>query len=330
MYVDNKSEKFFFLFFSDTKNKMARMIIIFLFLLLPMIDCYTTTSINLLVRSLTTSYIQRYCIELAKLPNDRVINITNFGWHTPYLFSSSVNACNISDLNASLPNSFPSNTILIIYENNCKMTEHAWNVQTQFGSEISLMIITNRTNTQYELTYNITTMPVSIPVLIFWTNDFNAMLNKYSNLNSIELSIDNPPDVSKKFRPSIILMFLLVLFVLLCGNFWAADEFKYRINEQYMETDSQLSNSNTSSQSSRPTTTERSSSSQVITNERSLSYRTTKRNSVTPSELSQKMKPAVIPMTYCVVVFIILFAVGWLLLLYYFPKVMIYILQGKY
>ena len=47
------------------------------------------------------------------------------------------------------------------------MTEHAWNVEQQYGKEISLMILTNRTNTHYELTYNTTTMPVSIPVLNF-------------------------------------------------------------------------------------------------------------------------------------------------------------------
>ena len=34
-------------------------------------------------------------------------------------------------------------------------------------------------------------------------------------------------------------------------------------------------------------------------------------------------------MPYCVIVVILCFAVGWLLLIYYFPKVMIYILQGN-
>jgi len=278
------------------------MILFFLLLLSPIVHSYTEDSINLLVRSSKTSNIQRYCIELAKLPNDRIINITNFGWHIPYLSSPSVNACNISDLNTSLPNTFSSNTILILYEHNCKITEHAWNVEQQYGQQISLMIITNRTNTIYELTYNTTTMPVTIPVLIFWNNDFIKMNNKYPNLSSIELSINYPPDVSKKFRPAILLMFLLVFIILICGNFWAADEFKNRINNQLSITDDQPS-------------------SQIIT----------KQNSIIPNEIPQKKdESAVIPITYCVIILMICFAVGWLLLLYYFPTVMIYILQGKY
>lgn len=300
---------------------MTVIILFFLFLLSPIVHSYTEDSINLLVRSPTTSDIQRYCIELARLPNNRTINVTAFDWHRPYVSSPSVNACNISDLNSSLPNSFPSNTILIVYEHDCKMTEHAWNVESKFGSGISLMIITNRTNTNYELTYNITTMPVTIPVLIFWTNDFIKMNNKYSNISSIELSIDYPPDVSRKFRPAILLMFLLVFIVLICGNFWAADEFKYRVNNEYFEADSHISNSNTTTE--RPV-------SEIITDERSLSRAPHKRNSITSSEMSQQKEPAVIPVTYCVVVLIICFAVGWLLLLYYFPKVMIYVLQGEY
>ncbi len=286
---------------------MTTMISVFLLLLPLMVQSYTQSAINLLVRSSTTSNVQRYCIELAKLPNGHVVNITTFGWHVPYLASPSVNACNISDLNNSFPNPFRSNTILILYEHECKMTEHAWNVEEQFGSEISLMIITNRTNTQYELTYNITTMPVSIPVLIFWQNDFIKMTTKYSNLNSVELSIANPPDLSKKFRPAILLMFLLVCIVLLCGNFWAADEFKNKIKIEDTNPNNQSTNFNSSS------------SSEIIT----------KQNSIVPNEMSHETEPAIIPMTYCIIILIICFAVGWLLLLYYFPTVMIYILQGK-
>jgi hypothetical protein len=293
---------------------MTMRILVFLLLFPPIVHTYTDESINLLVRSSSTSAITRYCIELAKLPNDRIVNITNFGWHIPYLSSPSVNACNISDLNNSLPSSFSSNTILILYEHECKMTEHAWNVEQQFGSGISLMIITNRTNTRYELTYNITTMPVTIPVLIFWENDFIQMSNKYKNLSSIELSIDYPPDAARKFRPAVLLMFLLVFIILLCGNFWAADEFKSKIKNQRIDTDYQMSNMNPP----------------PITNEDPLSHMIAKRNSITPSETSQKTEPAIIPITYCMIALIICFAVGWLLLLYYFPKVMIYILQGKY
>jgi hypothetical protein len=290
------------------------MIAFFLLLLPSIVHSYTEESINLLVRSSTTSKISRYCIELAKLPNNRIINITNFGWHTPYLSSPSVNACNISDLNNSLPSSFSSNTILILYEHECKMTEHAWNVQNQFGDRISLMIITNRINTRYELTYNTTVMPVTIPVLIFSINDFIQMNKKYSNFNSIELSIDYPPDASRKFHPAVLLMFLLVFIILICGNFWAADEFKNKINNENMDINNQLIKFNT-----RP-----------LTNERPSCQIIPKRNSVTPSETSQYEEPAVIPVTYCLIVLIICFAVGWLLLLFYFPKVMIYILQGKY
>jgi hypothetical protein len=283
------------------------MVVFLLLLFFPIVHSYTDESINLIVRPISTSNIRRYCIELAKLPNNNTVNITDFGWHLPYLSSRSVNACNISDLNSSLPSSFSSNKILILYEHECKMTEHAWNVEKQFGKGISLMIITNRTNTRYELTYNITTMPVSIPVLIFWEDDFNKMIKTYDNLNNIELSIDYPPDTTRKFRPAILLMFLLVFIVLICGNFWAADEFKDKINHQNLDTNSQLSGSNTA----------------PLTNQRTRSEIIAKRNSVTSNEL------AIVPMTYCVIVLMICFAVGWILLLYYFPKVMIVILQGK-
>ena len=285
---------------------------IFLLLFPLMVHGYTDGSINLLVRSSATSDVRRYCIELATLPNNRSVNITTFGWRTPYLSSSLVNACNISDLNQSLPNSFSSNTILILYEHGCTFTEHSWNVEQLFGSQISLMIITNRTNTRYELIYNTTTMPVTIPVLIFWDNDFLKMTAKY-DLNSTELSIDYPLDLSRKFRPAILLMFLLVLLILLAGNFWAADEFKSKIKNKVTDASSHTSSSHRSS----------------ITDERPFSPIITKRNSISPSEISQKMEPAVMPMTCCLIVLIIFFAVGWLLLLYYFPTVMIHILQGK-
>ena len=293
------------------------MLVVLLLLLPIMVDSYTSGAINLLVRTSTTSDIQRYCIELAKLPNGLVVNTSTFGWRIPYLASPSVNACDVTNLNTSLPSSFSSNTILIVYEHNCKMTEHAWNVQQQFGPNISLMIITNRTDTQYDLSYNTTAMPVSIPVLIFWQDDFNRMTTKYgTSLSSVELSIADPPDLTKTFRPAIILMFLLVFVVLICGNFWAADEFKSKLKiEEHQEPNNHLSIIDTS------TTTIEEPSPEIITKQNSTVHR---------EEMPEKSEPAILPMTYCVIVLIIFFAVGWLLLLYYFPTVMIYILQGKY
>ena len=289
---------------------MAMMMLSLFLLLFPIVHSYTDASINLLVRPISTSNIHRYCIDLATLPDGRTVNITAFGWHLPYLSSPSVNACDISNLNTSLPNPFPFNKILILYEHGCKITEHAWNVEKQFGTNISLMIITNRTNTHYELTYNTTAMPVSIPVLIFWKNDFDAMMNAYNNLKDIQLSIDYPPDIPRKFRPAVLLMFLLVFIVLICGNFWAADEFKNKIHNE----NNQLSNSNGTS----------------LIDETRRSEITAKQNSVMANGRLKDHEPAVIPMTYCIIALMISFAVGWLLLLFYFPKVMIVILQGKY
>ena len=62
----------------------------------------------------------------------------------------------------------------------------------------------------------------------------------------IELSIDYPPEIPKKFRPAVLLMFLLVLFILICGNFWAADEFKRKIKNRNIDTQSESTSSNTS------------------------------------------------------------------------------------
>jgi len=183
------------------------------------------------------------------------------------------------------------------------MTEQSWNIEKQFGQQIVLMIITKRTNTKYQLTYNSTTMPVTIPVVIFWENDFIKMSKKYNNLSNIELSIDYSLNTRRTFRPAIILMFLLVLIVLLCGNFWAADEFKKKIQDQDMDTKSQLT--------SAPV--------HIIA----------KQNTIAPSLGSQNKELAVLPMTCCFIIIMICFAVGWLLLIYFFPQVMIYILQGR-
>lgn len=287
-----------------------------IFLLLSLILCvagYTDEAINLIARSKSSSNTHRYCVELAKLPNNRTVDIQHFGWYTPYQLLS-VNACDVSNLQNSSSQPLPSYTMIIIYENECKITEHAWNIEKTFGKNVSLMIITDRTNTGYELTYNETTMPVTIPVLVIWKNDFVKMNNAYDNLNNIELSIDFPLIMPKKFRPAILIMFLLVLIILLAGNFWAGDEFKKRVEEHQKKVNYELSDVNTTSSS----------------DDRIRSENRTKKNSVSPNQAQEHNEPAVIPITCCVIIFIISFAVGWLLLLYYFPKVMIYIIQGKY
>lgn len=292
---------------------VTTVILLFLFIF-PVALSYTDASINLLVYSISTSSTDRYCIELAKLPNNEIVDIEAFGWYKPYYLSSSVNACDTSNLINSLPNKLPLKTILILYEHDCKMTEHAWNVESYLGKEISLMIITKRTNTRYALTYNTTTMPITIPVLVFWEKDFVKMSNKHSNLSNVMFSIDYPPRIERKFRPTILLMFILVLFVLLCGNFWAADEFKNKVKAHNMNESDQTIDGNKTS----------------VTNETIALQLSLERNSFRPNKTSENSEPAVLPITYCVIILIICFAVGWLLLLYYFPKVMIYILQGKY
>ena len=317
-------------------KKMTRITVVFLFLFPSLVLSYSDQAINLLVRaSSSTSDYSRYCIELATLPNGGVVNVTNFGWYTPYLASSSIDPCDVVNLNQSLPHSFSANSMVILYEHNCKMTEHAWNVQRLFGSQISLMIITNRTDTQYELTLNATAMPVSIPVVVFLEDDFIKLKNRYPDFNSMRLSIGFPPNDSRKFRPAILLMFLLVFVILLCGNFWAADEFRKKINPQKTIHETppdtpETPDTASSELNSPPIRTRRESFTQIVP----------KRNSVAPSEIStsertpsapsqKKAEPALIPLTCCVIIIIICFAVGWLLLLYFFPKVMIYILQGK-
>ncbi|CAF1478551.1 unnamed protein product [Rotaria magnacalcarata] len=284
---------------------------LFFILLFRVVLSYTDESINLLVHSKAMLNNNRYCIELAKLPNNRGVDIKNFGWHTPYLSSPSFNACDASNFSNSLAKPLSPNTILIVYEHECKITEQAWNVEKYFEQQISLMIITNRTNTHYELTYNITTMPVTIPVLIFWHNDFMKLNNKYRHLTDIELSIAFPPDIMKTFRPGVLLMFLLILIILLFGNFWAADEFKNKLKDHNKNIDQELSNINAT----------------PLANGRGMSLIITRKNSIAPNETSENDEPAILPVTCCVIILIVCFAVGWLLLLYYFPKVMIYILQ---
>jgi hypothetical protein len=247
-----------------------------------MVISYTDDSINLLVRSSNQSTVRRYCVELAKLPNGHTVNITGFGWHFPYLASPSVN------------------------------------VEKLFRKNISLMILTNRTDTSYALTYNTTTMPVSIPVLIFWQNDFNKINKTYNN---IELSIDYPLDMPKKFRPAVLLMFLLVLFILLCGNFWAADEFLRKIKNRNGNFQSESTSLNTS-----PIINDFRESNN-IQNETIMPKENN--NTHIENRTPRNNEPAIIYMPYFIIALILCFAVGWLLLIYYFPKVMIYILQGN-
>jgi hypothetical protein len=290
-----------------------------------MVISSTDDSINLLVRSSINSTIRRYCVELAKLPNDHTINITNFGWHNPYIASPSVNACNTTDLKNSLPRTFSLNTLLILSEHQCKMTEHAWNVQEQFGQNISLMILTNRTNTHYELTYNSTIMDVSIAVLIFWQNDFNKLNKTYDNISNIQISISYPLELPRKFRPAVLLMFLLVLFILLCGNFWATDEFKRKVKDRHINIPT--SESISVSVNTTPVTSHNYSGSSTNNN----NGHDDNTNIPKPNQykIPSNNEPAVISMSYCVIGVILCFAIGWLLLIYYFPKVMIYILQGN-
>jgi hypothetical protein len=288
-----------------------------------MIIGYSDESINLLVRSSSESNIRRYCVDLAKLPNDHIINVTGFGWHNPYIASSSVNACNITDLNHSFPDPLPLHTLLILYEHECKITEHAWNVEQHFGEDISLMIISNRTNTHYELTYNTTAMPVAIPVLVFWQNDLDKINKIYNNnLTNIQISIDYPLVLPKKFRPAVLLMFILVFVILLGGNCWASDEFIRKIKNHNLHSQTETSSCNTS-----PISTALHDS---ISNNNQDEAIIPKPNPLKTNEIPKNSEPAIIYIPYCIIAVILCFAVGWLLLIFYFPKVMIYVLQGKY
>lgn len=303
---------------------MATFIIFFLLLISPLVISVTDDSINLLVRSSTNSTIRRYCVELAKLPNGHTVNITSFSWHNPYLASPAVNACNRTSLDDYLPVTFPLNTLLILTEHQCKMTVHAWHVEQKYGDDISLLILTNRTNTHYELSYNTTEMPVSIPVLIFWQGDFDRMNKTYNNtINNTQISIDYPLELAKKFRPAVLLMFALVLFLLLSGNFWAADEFVRKVKNRNLNSHSETISSTTS-----PTSNEDLDSS-VNNHYDNLNLAQTNEHTAKNNKSPSNNEPAIIYMPYCIIAVILCFAVGWLLLIYYFPKVMIYILQGN-
>ncbi|CAF1229027.1 unnamed protein product [Adineta steineri] len=281
-------------------------------------------SVNLLVRSSTEPNVRRYCVSVAKLPNGNTVNITGFGWHNPYIASPMVNGCNVTDLRNLLPSTFPLKTTIILYEHQCKMTEHAWHIESLFGKNISLMILTNRTNTNYELSYNKTAMPVSIPVLIFWINDFNKINKTYTNISNIEISMNYAPVIEKKFRPAVLLMFLLVLFILLCGNFWAADEFVRKIKHRHTNKENESESVNTSRTSNDNPDTVSNNNPNIIAE--SKINKNTNLDNKTPSN----NEPAIIYMPYCIIALLLVFAVGWLLLIFYFPKVMIYILQAMF
>lgn len=310
---------------------MKTLIIVFICLFSPMIHGSTDDdddpSINLLVRSSVNSTNRRYCVQLAKLPNGHTVNVTGFDWHFPYIASPSVNGCNVTDIKQSLPSSFPLNTLLVLAEHQCKMTEQSWNIESVYGPNIILMILTNRTNTNYALTYNTTTMPVSIPVLIFWQKDYDRIENIYGNVSDVQMTIIYAPDLPKKFRPAVLLMFVLVFCILLCGNFWAADEFVRKIKHRSLNTHTESISSNDSTRSTHPPES-------TINNNVDPSTPATAATRVLEHAPKRKptpsnSEPAILSMPYCIIGMILCFAIGWILLIYYFPKVMIYILQGK-
>ncbi|UJR33186.1 hypothetical protein I4U23_020641 [Adineta vaga] len=299
---------------------MVMLTVFFLILFSTSVIGDSDDSINLLVRLSTDSTVRRYCADLAKLPNGRTINVTGFGWHNPYIASAAVNACNVTDIDNSLPATLSSDTILILYEHQCKMTEHAWHIETKYKHNISLMIITNRTNTHYELSYNSTAMPVSIPVLIMEQNNFNKVNKTYKDLNNIQLSINYPPEIPNKFRPAILLMFLLVFLILIAGNYWAADEFKRKVANRVLSSRSESDSTNTPQSYSEYQEFVANRHDEIIAQNSASSADKIPRNN----------EPAIIYMPYCIIAMILCFAVGWLLLIYYFPKVMIYVLQAMF
>lgn len=203
------------------------------------------------------------------------------------------------------------------------MTEHAWHVEAQYGGNISLMVLSNRTGVTYELTYNTTAMPVSIPVLVFGQRDFNTINKTYGNVSQLGMTITYAPEMPKKFRPAILLMFLLVLLILLCGNFWAADEFIRKVKNKNLSTQSASPSSNASTLSA--------GNRDLITDDHPAEAVEPKPAEITidKNQSPSNSEPAILYMPYCIIALILCFAVGWILLIYYFPKVMIYVLQGK-
>ena len=293
------------------------LLLLLLLLSSSLVFAYTDDSINLLVRS--SSVTRRYCVELAQLPNGRTVNITGFAWRRPYLASASVNACNVTDLETFLPRTFPPNTLLVLQQKECKMTEHAWHVEKVFGNETSLMILSNQSDVSYSLTWNSTAMPVSIPVLVFWQKDFDRLNRSFNEkLDQLEVSIAPPLKLPRKFRPAVLLMFLLVFLILIAGNSWAADEFRRKIVHFDRHHRSLASASSTPS--------ERANASEIP-----VETINNHSNSVDQSDdrKAKNEEPALLSIPYCMIAVLLAFAVGWLLLVYYFPKVMIYILQGE-
>ena len=170
-------------------------------------------------------------------------------------------------------------------------------------------------------------MPVSIPVLILSQNDWQKINQTYGNPNNLQFSIDYGLVMPKKFRPAVLLMFALVLFILLCGNFWAADEFIRKISRRTLDSESESTSLNPSPvsnnhhdhhQQQQPSTSHNQ-------NETANPTESTPQENKSPSN----SEPAILAMPYCLIALLLCFAVGWLLLIYYFPKVMIYVLQGK-
>ncbi|CAF1594975.1 unnamed protein product [Adineta ricciae] len=300
---------------------MVTLTILIFVLFSPLVISTSDDDINLLVRSSADSTVRRYCVELAKLPNGRTVNVTNFGWHIPFIASPAVNACNITDLDQSLPADLSPNTLLIVYEHKCKMTEHAWHVETKYNHTIPLMILTNRSNTHYELSYNTTEMPVSIPVLIFQQSDLNKINKTYKGLENIELSINYPPEIRNKFRPAVLLMFLLVFLILVSGNLWAADEFKRKVASRHSTSQSESTSVNI------PQNSTDYQNFLSNANPEELATRALKKPTSSENKTPSNNEPAIIYMPYCIIAMILCFAIGWLLLIYYFPKVMIYVLQ---
>jgi len=109
-------------------------------------------------------------------------------------------------------------------------------------------------------------------------------------------------------------------------NFWAADEFIRKIKNRNINTPSESTSSNTSPISNdyqdSPTNNDR--------DDIPIPIPRTNQNTPKENKSPKNTEPAILYIPYCVIAVLLCFAVGWLLLMYYFPKVMIHVLQAMF
>ncbi|CAF0735221.1 unnamed protein product [Didymodactylos carnosus] len=314
----------------------------------------TGESLNLITSLKSSKNINRYCLQLALLP--QILPVKQFGWHN-YYYASTTNGCDKANVSALSSLSIADNSMFVIHYNaNCSFAEQSYNFQLVFGDKISLLYIIVIPYTIIQSLTTNKTLPVTIPVLLIRQSEFNGLINDNKTNQIEQISIDYSFHQSR-LNIVTLLMYILIILVLFAGTMWAGDEFIQKVKEsvdyyafnqqgKYTAVNPNPINNNDSmeplatNQQSSPNLSTQTNTTQVLSSSPTDTVTVPLPRSIVlpPPPSFQKLKElsskeneqAILAMPYCTILFLLITAVAWILLIWKFPTVMVKILQTMF